>query len=84
MALDVEALDLSLVAAALQRAFAGAPPSGYVCGRTSIRDALATHLGCSQAEAERLVDTMVGRGFLRFEGDPSKVEGNDAPWKIVL
>ena len=82
MALDVEQLDLSLVAAALQRAFGDVPPSGYVRGRTSIRDAVVAHLGCSVAEAEQLVDTMVGRGFLRFGGDPSKLDGPDAASSI--
>lgn len=83
MSFRTEDVDLAAVAAVLQRVFEGAPPTGYVRGRTSIRDALAAHLRCSTAEAERLVDTMVGRGFLRFEGDPSKAGGPDAPWTIA-
>jgi hypothetical protein len=37
---------------------------GDIVGRTRLRDEVSRHLGCSELEAERLVDTMVGRGFL--------------------
>lgn len=83
MALDVEAVDLAALAAALRRSFEHAPPAGYVRGRTMLRDVVASHLGCSAAEAERLVETMAGRGFLRFEGDPSTVEERGALWTIT-
>ena len=48
----------------------------------AIRDALCAQLGCSDAAAERLVETMVGRGFLRYEGDPSATESIAATWAI--
>lgn len=40
---------------------------GAIVGRTRFRDEVARHLGCSKLEAETLVDTMIGRGFLRRE-----------------
>jgi hypothetical protein len=83
MSLDVENIDLAAVAAALSRLFEDSPPRGYVRGRTLLRDAVAKHLDCSIVDAERLIDTMVGRGFLRFDGDPSRADGTDAAWVIA-
>lgn len=34
-------------------------------GRTRLRDEVTRHLGCSLLMGERLVDTMIGRGFIR-------------------
>jgi hypothetical protein len=82
MDFDVEEVDLASLAAALQGALGDSPLEGYVRGRTVLRDAVAEHLGCSEAEAERLVETMVGRGFLRFEGDPASAEAGGARWTI--
>lgn len=38
---------------------------GAALGRTRMRDQLATHLNCSELEAEILVDTMIARGFAK-------------------
>ncbi len=67
--MDLEAVNLAEVTGLLRRQFASAPAEGFVNGRTLIRDVVGEHLGCSDAEAEVLVDIMVGRGFLRFEAD---------------
>jgi hypothetical protein len=80
---DVETLDLASLAEALKTAFDGRPPSGYVRGRTALRDELAQRIGCSIAAAERVVDTMVGRGFLRFQGDPTLASDAEALWSIT-
>ena len=61
--LDPETVDLASVAAHL-RAHVGPRLEGAVVGRTHLRDEVLRHLGCSQLEAETLVDTMVMRGFL--------------------
>ncbi|MBK6520051.1 MAG: hypothetical protein IPM79_27975 [Polyangiaceae bacterium] len=60
---DPESIDLAALAAHLERAV-GIATAGAVVGRTRLRDEVVRHLGCSQLEGERLVDTMVGRGFL--------------------
>jgi len=60
---DPEAVDLAALATQLRNLFAGAV-EGPVVGRTRLRDAVAEHLACSQPDSERIVDTMVGRGFL--------------------
>lgn len=82
MALNIEEIDLAVVSSALERMFVGSPPEGYVRGRTAIRDALAQHLRCDEAEAERLVETMLGRGFLRFNGDPGIAAESGEIWII--
>lgn len=81
---DIEEIDLAALAAALERALGGAPPMGYLEGRTAFRDAVAAHLHCSDATAEDLVDTMESRGFLRFEGDKTRADANDAGWTITV
>jgi predicted DNA-binding transcriptional regulator len=43
---------------------------GAVIGRTRLRDEVTRHLGCSLLMAERLVDTMIGQGFIRQEVHP--------------
>jgi hypothetical protein len=54
--------------------------SGFELGKTTIRDAIAEHLGCSALMAEQLVDTLVMHGMLRYAGDPESM--NEAPWLV--
>ena len=51
-------------------------------GKRQSGDALAQHLRCDEAEAERLVETMLGRGFLRFNGDPGIAAESGEIWII--
>ncbi len=60
---DPEAVDLAAVAEHLH-ATVGPSVAGSVVGRTVLRDAVIVQLRCSQLEAELVVDTMIGRGFL--------------------
>ena len=78
-----EDTDLAELASTLQRTFADHPPTGYLLGRTAFRDAVVNHLGCSQLQAEKLVDTLVSCGYLCYRGEPTaKVDDLD-PWQIV-
>lgn len=61
---DPESVDLAALRAALETS-CGAFVEGEVVGRTRLRDEVLLQLACSVLEAERVVDTMVGRGFLR-------------------
>lgn len=74
---DPEAVDLATVALHL-RATVGTAVIGEVVGRTRLRDVVAHHLNCSQLDAERIVDTMIGRGFVVREHTP---DGQDS-WLI--
>jgi hypothetical protein len=78
---DVESIDLAALAAKLAATFGGSAPEGYVRGRTTLRDAVAAHLGCSALMAENLVETMISRGWLRFDGDPT-VASEGGRWVI--
>jgi hypothetical protein len=78
--LSVEEIDLAELTAALRRRFPAGAPTGYLVGRTVIRDATATTLACSELEAEEIVDTMVSRGFLRYDGNPTETGDGDRPW----
>jgi hypothetical protein len=84
MPVRVEDIDLAALAEALQRTFEGHVPTGYLPGRTVFRDAVVEELECSQLEAEQLIDTMIGRGFLRYQGDPAEqVDDLTQPWMIT-
>jgi hypothetical protein len=58
-----EAIDLASVVGLLRDAL-GPLIEGELIGRTQMRDALVERLGCSQLEAEQLVDTLILRGML--------------------
>ena len=78
-----EDIDLAELVAALQRTFAGRPPTGYLLGRTAFRDALVSHLGCSLLQAEELVDTLVSQGYLTYPGELTERVDDLEPWQIV-
>lgn len=63
MSFHPEEIDLAALADHLTTAVAPTP-EGTVVGRTVWRDAIAQHLSCSHVDAEALVETMIGRGFL--------------------
>lgn len=79
-----EEIDLLRLSEGLKRDFAHDPPVGYLRGKTALRDRVANRLGCSELEAEELVDTLESRGFLRFDGDPTARSQVDSTWRIRL
>jgi hypothetical protein len=79
---EPEAIDLNLVTERLHSLFDHHPPSGYLGGKTAMRNALEDTLGLSELEAEELIDTLEDRGFVRFGGDPSAATAVDAYWDI--
>ena len=79
--MQIENVDLAVVAAMLARKLEGHGVEGFVRGRTVLRDIVTEHFGCSEFEAEALIDTMVGRGFVRFTGDPGSAAGG-AVWLV--
>jgi hypothetical protein len=80
--LAVEEVDLAELTGALRARFAGSAPSGYLDGRTALRDAVTEELGCSELEAEEIVDTLVARGFAHYEGDPSAAMDDGRGWSL--
>ncbi len=63
MSFHPEEIDLATLAEHL-KATVVPSPEGAIVGRTIWRDAVAAHLACSHVDAEALVETMIGRGFL--------------------
>jgi hypothetical protein len=80
--LSMEDVDLAELVDALRSRFARARPTGYLGGRTALRDAVANELGCSVLEAEELVDTLVARGLVRYEGDPREPDDDSRIWSF--
>jgi hypothetical protein len=74
----VERRALPHLAAHLAEVFAQVKPVGAIVGRTRMRDAVSQHVGCSQLEAEELVDALVAKNFLVFEGEG----GEPGVWHI--
>jgi competence protein ComEC len=76
-------LDLSEIAERIRRHIPpNEPPVGYLRGRSYFRDVLVHELGCSELEAEELVDTLEMNGYLRFAGDPSVRSRAESRWDI--
>lgn len=82
MAFSPEEVDLAVLTRQLKTRFAELPPQGYVLGRSEIRDAVVEILGCSQLQAEELVDTMISLGYARFEGSPGDEVDEMQPWRF--
>jgi hypothetical protein len=59
-----ESVDLAALVVVLRRT-CGSSVVGAVVGRTRLRDEVTRHLECSLLMAEAIVDTMIGRGFIR-------------------
>lgn len=77
-------LDLAEVAERIRRHIPPTePPVGYLRGRSYFRDVLVHELGCSEADAEVLVDTLEMNGYLKFEGDPSRRSEAESRWEIL-
>lgn len=66
--LDVESVDLAQLAQSLRKVGSEALV-GEVVGRTVMRDMVVDLLGCSELEAENLVETMIGRGIIVRRAD---------------
>ncbi len=81
--MDLSNVDLAEVAALIRRHIPpGEPPVGYLRGRSYFRDVLTHELGCSDLEAEDLVDTLEMNGFLHFQGDPAERSEAESRWTI--
>lgn len=74
--MDLSNLDLAALAQELERALPAHRREGFVVGKTAMRDEVVRVHGCSQAEAERLIDTLAARGLVTFSGDPSEPGGH--------
>ncbi len=80
--ITVEDVDLAQLTGALRSRLAGSPPAGYLVGRTALRDAVTDELHCSELEAEEIVDTLVSRGFVRYQGDPAAEIDDERGWSL--
>jgi hypothetical protein len=83
MRVPIEQVDLAELTASLRRRFAGLTLAGYLDGRTVLRDAVKDQLGSSELEAEEIVDTLVARGFVRYEGDPGAALDDGRGWSLT-
>lgn len=79
--MQIEEVDLAVLADDLVGVLGGHMLEGFVRGRTVLRDVTIAVLACSELEAETLVETMIGRGFLSFSGDPA-LAGSGGTWRI--
>lgn len=80
--MQLEDVDLETLAGSLRDRTPLGEPRGYLRGKSALRDLVVSILGCSELEAEDLVETMESRGYLRFEGNPAERSQAYAPWAI--
>lgn len=80
----IEDIDLLDLAERIRRHIpVGEPPVGYLRGRAYFRDVIVHELGCSELEAEDLVETLQMNGYLRFTGDPSvRSRATESRWEV--
>ncbi len=79
----IDGFDLAEVADLIRRHIqANEPPVGYLRGRNYFRDVLTHELGCSDIDAEDLVDTLEANGYLHFEGDPARRSQAESRWRV--
>jgi hypothetical protein len=78
-----ENVDLEELGRKLANHFGEAPPAGYIRGKGDLRAAVVLLLSCSELEAEQLVDTLEGRGLIRYEGDHrEEVDQLEEHWNL--
>ena len=82
MRLSIEEVDLADLTIRLRSRLAGAALREYLDGRTVLRDAVVAELECSELEAEEIVDTLVARAFVRYEGDPTAALDEGGGWSL--
>lgn len=75
-----EDVDLAELALAVEMELRDVDLAGYVRGQTAIRELVARRLHASDVLAENVVETMIGRGFLSYLGDPSRA-GDEGRWR---
>jgi hypothetical protein len=81
--MNLEDVDLRELAERLRRGIPPTePPVGYLRGRSYFRDVVVHDLGCSELEAEELVDSLEMNGYLRFRGDPSERSEAESRWDV--
>lgn len=82
--MPIDDVDLADLAQRIRRHIpVNEPPVGYLRGRSYFRDVITHELGCSDLEAEELVDTLEMNGYLRFEGDPSERSRAESRWTVL-
>ncbi|MGB8330139.1 MAG: hypothetical protein WCE62_08410 [Polyangiales bacterium] len=79
-----EEIDLSELRRQLEERLRGAEPAGYVPGKGILRCAVVEILGCSEMEAEQLVDTLEGRNLIRYQGHSrDEVDDLESHWQLT-
>lgn len=74
--------DLAQVALRLQAYVGDTSLTGYVRGKTRIRNAVMHLFDVSALTAENLVEEMQGRGFIHYTGNPRMLDTGGDPWLI--
>ncbi|MHB8417866.1 MAG: hypothetical protein ACYDCL_07310 [Myxococcales bacterium] len=80
---DASDIDLRELAQRLRERTPAGSPVGYLRGKAYFRDLAVSLLGCSELQAEELIDTLELRGYLRFQGNPEARSQATVSWRIV-
>ena len=74
--------ELAQIALQLDQQFHSSLPSGYLQGKTALRDALMDDQLLSAVDAERLIDSLQLQGFLHYAGDPTAPPAQSSGWHL--
>lgn len=80
--MQLEEIDLAELSGRLRAELGDSEPIGYLRGKSVLRDIVQRLMGCSELEAEELVDTLELRGYLHFEADPTRRARAYAHWDV--
>jgi hypothetical protein len=64
--ITLEDVDLAQLTASLRRRYGRHLYASYLRGKTLLRDAAQEALGCSECQAEELIETLEVQGYIRF------------------
>lgn len=56
------------------------PPDDFEEGRRALREAVSRRLGCSDEEAENLLDELERGGYLRYAAEGRSIGGTPGQW----
>jgi hypothetical protein len=81
--LSAEEIDLATLAEALRARVGSELQASYLRGKTILRDTLQLHLGCSDRQAEELIETLELQGFIRFPLLADETHPSGRRWWVI-
>lgn len=79
---SIHHIDLSELTERILHRYSHQIPTGYLPGKTAIRDIVVSMTPIPITKAEMLVGEMERRGFIAYAGDPQQVDHAHLSWSL--